>query len=154
MAKLKYTIIKSKKQYNEYCNALEQLVSKKPSKEVDLEIELLTLLIEKWDKEHNTFDELDPIQLLKSLMNEHRLKSKDLVKILGVSKGLVSSILNYRRGLSKQNVRTLSDYFGLSQEAFNREYKLVSEVNKKYRYANLMNTKKDMNQSQKAVQVN
>jgi len=145
MAKLKYTIIKSKKQYNQYCRTLEQLVSKKPSIEADQEIELLTLLIEKWDEEHNTFDELDPIQLLKSLMDDHKLKSKDLAKILGVSKGLVSLILNYRRGLSKENIRGLAEYFSLSQEAFNRNYKLVSEVNKRHRYANLMNTKKDLN---------
>ena len=154
MAKLKYTIVKSKKQYNEYCKALEQLVSKKPSKEVAQEIELLTLLIAKWDEEHNTFKELDPIQLLKSLMNEHKLKSKDLVKILGVSKSLVSSILNYRRGLSKENIRGLAEHFSLSQEAFNRNYKLVSKVNKQHRYANLMNTKKDLSQPKKAIHVN
>ncbi len=144
MEKLKYTIIKSKKQYNQYCKALEQLVSQKPSKEAKQEIELLTLLIEKWDEEHNTFNKLDPIQLLKSLMIEHELKSKDLIGILGVSKSLVSSILNYRRGLSKEIIRRLAQYFGLSQDAFNRNYKLVSEVNKQHRYANLINTKKDL----------
>jgi len=131
MAKLKYTIIKSKKQYNEYCNAQEHLVGQKPTKEIYQEIELLTLLIEKWDKEHNTFNELDPIQLLMSLMNEHKLKSKDLVKILGVSKSLVSSILNYRRGLSKENIRVLAEYFGLSQEALNRNYRWISTSGRK-----------------------
>jgi len=45
MSKLKYTIVKSKKQYTEYCKALEQLVNKTQSKEVAQEIELLTLLI-------------------------------------------------------------------------------------------------------------
>jgi hypothetical protein len=38
MTKLKYTIIKSKRQYNEYCKALEHLVSKKPRRETDQEI--------------------------------------------------------------------------------------------------------------------
>jgi HTH-type transcriptional regulator/antitoxin HigA len=126
MNKLKYTIVKSKKQYNEYCKKLEHFVCQKLTKEIGQEIELLTLLIEKWDKEHNTFNESDPIQLLKSLMSDHELKSKDLVKILGVSKSLVSSILNYRRGLSKENIRVLAEYFSLSQEAFNRDYKCVS----------------------------
>jgi HTH-type transcriptional regulator/antitoxin HigA len=126
MNKLKYTIVKSKKQYNEYCKTLERFVALKPTKERGQEIELLTLLIEKWDKEHNTFNERDPIQLLKSIMSEHKLKSKDLVKILGVSKSLVSSILNYRRGLSKENIRVLAEYFSLSQEVFNRDYKWLS----------------------------
>ena len=66
------------------------------------EIELLTLLIEKWDAESNFFNEVDPITLLHSLMEERNLKARDLVEILGVSKGLVSDILNYKKGLSKK----------------------------------------------------
>jgi HTH-type transcriptional regulator/antitoxin HigA len=88
------------------------------------EIELLTLLIEKWDEENNSFDDVDPITLLHSLMEERRLKAKDLVEILGVSKGLVSDILNYKKGLSKEIIRGLSSYFKVSQAAFNKEYKL------------------------------
>lgn len=53
----------------------------------------------------------DPIILIRALMAERNMKSKDLVKLLGVSKGLVSDILNYRKGLSKQNIKVLADYF-------------------------------------------
>jgi HTH-type transcriptional regulator/antitoxin HigA len=98
------------------------------SKPIQDEIELLTLLIEKWDKEHNTFDEIDPIRLLEALMKDHSIKAKDLCELLGISKGLVSEILHYKKGLSKEVIRKLSEYFKVSQEAFNREYKL--EINK------------------------
>jgi HTH-type transcriptional regulator/antitoxin HigA len=142
---MKYTIIKTEEQYNEYCSCLEKLVSEdKRSSTVEDEIELLSLLIEKWDDEHNTMYDLDPIRLLKVLMKENNLKSKDIVEVLGVSKSLVSSILNYRRGLSKENIRLLSAYFSVSQDAFNRPYKLISDVNKKYKNASLMNSKKDL----------
>jgi HTH-type transcriptional regulator/antitoxin HigA len=90
------------------------------------DVELLTLLIEKWDQEHNSFEDLNPIELLRLLMDGHKLKSKDLVEILGVSKGLISDIMNYKKGLSKNLIRALSKYFHLSQEAFNRPYKLKS----------------------------
>ena len=90
--------------------------------------DLLTVLIEKWDAEHNTFDKLDPIRLLQSFMQDHKLKSKDLVEILGVSKGYVSEILHYKKGLSKEVIRRLAEYFKVSQEAFNRPYKLVSPI--------------------------
>ena len=143
MKTLKYTIIKSKKQYNEYCNILEELITQDKEALVD-EIELLNLLIEKWDAEHNTFDNLNPVELIKALMGENNLKPKDLVKILGLSKGTVSKILNYHKGLSKETIRKLSDYFKVSQEAFNRPYKLVNEVNRHFRDASLMNTKKDL----------
>ena len=127
METLKYTIIKSEKQYQNYCNTLEQLIDLGQVAPQD-EVDLLTLLIEKWDNEHNTLTDLDPVELLKGLMLEHQLKAKDLVDILGLSKGTVSKILSYNKGFSKEVIRTLSDYFKVSQEAFNRPYKLITEV--------------------------
>lgn len=143
METLKYKIIKDVKQYKEYCDILEELILN-DSKATTDEIELLTLLIEKWDNEHNTFNDSDPIELLIALMEEHDLKAKYLVEILELSKGTVSKILNYHKGLSKETIRKLSDYFKLSQEAFNRPYKLIHEVNRHFRNASLMNTRKNM----------
>jgi HTH-type transcriptional regulator/antitoxin HigA len=145
MAALKYKIIKSKTQYREYSDTLEQLVfSGSKDRETKDEIDLLTLLIEKWDAEHNTFDEVDPIRLLHSLMNDHNMKAKDLVKLLDVSKGYVSDILNYKKGLSKDVIRKLADRFKVSQEAFNRPYKLTVSENSRLRNASVMNTKKKL----------
>jgi HTH-type transcriptional regulator/antitoxin HigA len=125
MAILKYKVIKGKAQYKEYCTILEKLVfSEAKGRNTKDEIDLLTLLIEKWDADHNTLDSLDPIQLLHSLMADHNMKAKDLVSLLGISKGYVSDILNYRKGLSKDVIRTLAEFFKVSQEAFNRPYKL------------------------------
>lgn len=143
METLKYTVIKNMEQYKEYCDILEDLILQDDKATRD-EIELLTLLIEKWDKEHNTFKDSDPIEILKALMEEHDLKAKDLVEILNLSKGTISKILNYHKGLSKDTIRKLSDYFKLSQEAFNRPYKLINEVNRHFKNASLMNTKKNM----------
>ena len=130
MKTLKYTIIKSDAQYYEYCETLAEILeAAQNNKDVLDEIDLLTLLIEKWDTEHSTLSESNPIELLNSLMQGNKLKAKDLVDILGVSKGLVSDILNYKKGLSKEVIRLLSGYFSVSQEAFNRPYKLKSPVN-------------------------
>jgi HTH-type transcriptional regulator/antitoxin HigA len=134
METLKYTVIKDVEQYKAYCDILERLILNDHKTRED-EIELLTLLIEKWDNEHNTFNDSDPIELLKALMEEHNLKAKDLVGILNLSKGTVSKILNYHKGLSKDTIRKLSYYFKLSQEAFNRPYKLINEVNRHFRNA-------------------
>jgi HTH-type transcriptional regulator/antitoxin HigA len=143
METLKYTVIKNKTQYKEYCQNLEQLVDAgSKGKAVSDEIDLLTLLIEKWDAEHNSFMEVDPIQLLHSFMEDHNMKAKDLVKLLNVSKGYVSDILNYKKGLSKEIIRDLSAYFKVSQDAFNRPYKLKSPINAKLKNASVMNTRK------------
>ena len=72
METLKYKIIKTKAQYKEYCAKLEELVFKaSTTKSVADEIDLLTLLIEKWDAEHNSFKTIDPIQLLNSFLVDH-----------------------------------------------------------------------------------
>ncbi len=122
---LKYTVIKDKSQYDQYCRQLEELLEGEQNEAVQDEIDLLTLLIEKFDEAHNTFMETDPIALLRSFMADRGLKSQRLAEILGVSKGYVSDILNYKKGLSKEVIRKLADYFKVRQEAFNRSYKLM-----------------------------
>ncbi len=140
---LKYTIIKTKDQYHKYCNTLEELVFSDAEKNED-EIELLTLLIEKYDTDNSFFSKLNPVETIKSLMKDHKLKSKDLAEILDLSTGTVSKILNYQKGLSKETIRKLASFFKMQQEAFNRPYKLTSKVNKLYRNVNQMNTIKDL----------
>ncbi len=145
MATLKYKVIATEKQYDEYCKVLEELLfSKGKNKDIKDEIALLTLLIEKWDEQHNMFNELDPVALLRSLMKDHNLKSVDLALALKVSPGLVSDIVNYKKGFSKDIIRKLAELFKLSQEAFNRPYKLISPINAQLKNASVMNTRKDM----------
>lgn len=136
MVELKYKVIKSKSQYKTYCNQLEELVfSSSKSKAVKDEIELLTLLIEKWDAEHNSFKDMDPIQLLNALMTDRGMKAKDLAALLDVSKGYVSDILHYKKGLSKEVIRKLAEHFKVSHEAFNRPYELTASVNSHLQHA-------------------
>lgn len=145
MAALKYKVIKSKTQYKEYSNMLEELVfSGSKSRDTKDEIALLTLLIEKWDAEHNTFHDVDPIHLLHSLMDDHNMKAKGLIDLLSISKGYVSDILNYKKGLSKDVIRKLAEHFKVSQEAFNRPYKLGVPENSRFRNASVMNTRKKL----------
>jgi HTH-type transcriptional regulator/antitoxin HigA len=121
---MKYTIIKNRDQYDLYCDQLESLLTQDNDETIQDEIDLLTLLIEKYDEEHNTFNETDPITMLRSFMQDHHLKPQDLTEILGISKGYVSDILNYKKGLSKEVIRKLAQYFKVRQEAFNRPYKV------------------------------
>jgi HTH-type transcriptional regulator/antitoxin HigA len=123
---LKYKVIKTDKQYYQYCDILEALGDNgKKTKAVEDEMELLMLLIEKYDEEHNSFEDSDPIELLKYMMKENKMKAVDLARYLGVSEGLVSDILKYKKGLSKENIRLLSERFKMHQEAFNRPYELI-----------------------------
>jgi HTH-type transcriptional regulator/antitoxin HigA len=131
------------KQYKEYCNALEELVmAKKKTRDHRDAIDLLTLLIEKWDEEHNSLSEADPVEILGYLMKESGLKAVDLAGELGVSKSLISDILNYRRGISREVIRKLADRFKVSQELFNRPYELNSPAAKTKKTAHSPNGSK------------
>jgi HTH-type transcriptional regulator/antitoxin HigA len=141
---LKYKVIKLDEQYMEYCNLLEALVGDKESDSAEDEVELLTMLIEKWDEQHSTFSTADPVEILKYLMDEHKLKAKDIATLLNVNKSTVSEILHYRKGFSKEIIRKLAERFKVRQEAFNRPYKIISTLNSHLRDAGVMNTTKNL----------
>lgn len=141
---MNYTIIKNKKQYKEYCNKVMDLASKKPTKEIEAEMELIELLIDKWDSENYKHKESNPIELLKYLMENHNMERSDMIKLLGISKGALSKILGCKMGLSKTVIRKLSEHFKMSQEAFNRPYELVSDANKGHVNERMMNTTKKL----------
>lgn len=145
MATMKYSVIKDKAQYDAYCSVLETLLESDPVNSE--EVELLTLLIEHYDAANNSFTEIDPIELLKSLMKDHGLRPKGLADYLGVSKGYVSDLLNYKKGLSKEVIRKLANRFSLAQEAFNRPYKLHVPENRHFKNASMMNFTKEIRQS-------
>lgn len=126
MITLPYTVIKNKKQYQAYCARHQELVfgGAKSKNEQD-ELELLELLIDTWDEAHNTFQTTaDPVALIKLLMQEHQMQAKDLAAALGISKSLMSEILNYKKSLSKEVIRLLSVHFKIQQESLNVPYNL------------------------------
>ena len=52
------------------------------------------------------------------------MKAVGIAALLLVNWGLVSDMLNYKKGLSKETIRLLASRFKLLQEAFNRHYAL------------------------------
>jgi HTH-type transcriptional regulator / antitoxin HigA len=128
METLKYKVIKNSEQYNKYCNELIQMLESEKPDQYEDEIDLLTVLIEAYDAEHSTFTrDYDPVEMLQSLMADHKMKAKDLAELLNVSKSYVSEILHYKKGMSKEVIRKLAERFAMRQEAFNRPYKLISD---------------------------
>ncbi|MEO6949737.1 MAG: transcriptional regulator [Ginsengibacter sp.] len=145
MKTLKYKLITTEKQYDKYCKTLEELVFiSKKTNAINEEIDLLTLLIEKYDEQRSTYELSDPIKLLKSLMKEHKMKAVNVARLLNVSEGLISDMLNYKKGLSKGTIRILSERFKLNQEAFNRPYELNVPEDPKFKNAKMMNTRKKL----------
>ena len=132
-----FTIIRSDDQYRIYCDDLEQLTSAykiKPSQELLDIIDTIGILLEKYDEQHPQLKKVDPIQLMKSLMEENNINQKKLADTLQISKGHLSDILNYKKGLSKKIIRSLSHRFKLEQDAFSQPYKFGSDLESEWAF--------------------
>jgi len=127
MSDLKYTVIVNEEQYYEYCYLLEDMVFSEDADDLQDQIDLLTLLIETWDRDNSEVPDLDPVELIKSLMDDHDLKQTDLVEVAGVGKSTISEILNYKKRMSKKVIRNLANHFKIQQEALNKSYRLEGE---------------------------
>lgn len=71
------------------------------------ELEILALLVEKYEEQHWHIAAPDPIEAIKYRMEEMGLKQKDLVSMIG-SKSKVSEVLNRKIGLSLTMISNLS----------------------------------------------
>lgn len=74
------------------------------------ELEVLALLIEKYEEKHWLISEPDPIDAIKFRMEQMGLAQKDLTPYIG-SKSKVSEVLNRKTGLSLPMIKKL--YTGL-----------------------------------------
>ncbi|WP_256663424.1 type II toxin-antitoxin system HigA family antitoxin [Pseudomonas sp. C27(2019)] len=79
------------------------------------EMDVLALLIEKYEDEQFPIDTPDPIEAIRFRMEQQGLKNKDLVPFIG-SASKVSEVLNGTRNLSINMIRKLSEGLGISAE--------------------------------------
>ena len=71
------------------------------------ELEVLALLIEKYEEKAWSISEPDPIEAIKVRMQEMQLKQKDLIPYIG-NKSKVSEVLNRKIGLSLNMIYNLA----------------------------------------------
>lgn len=108
----------------DYQNALQRLAvifdAKKNTTEGD-ELELLSLLIDLYEKDHFPIDFPDPIEAIKYRMEQLNYQQKDLVALMGV-KSRVSEVLNRKRKLTLNMIRRLSQTLNISTDLLINEY--------------------------------
>lgn len=114
-------VIKTEKDYQKALKRLELIFdAKKGSKDGD-ELELLSLLIDNYEKEKYPIDLPDPIEAIKFRMEQLGYKQKDLAEAMGL-KSRVSEILNRKRKLTLDMIRKLHDVLGIPTEVLVKEY--------------------------------
>lgn len=118
---MEYKVIKNEKEYQKALNRLEKIFdAKKGSKEGD-ELELLSLLIDKYEQEKYPIDLPDPIDAIKFRMEQLGYKQKDLALAIGL-KSRVSEILNRKRKLTLDMIRKLSEVLSIPTDVLVKDY--------------------------------
>ena len=131
---MKTKILKTEQEYNEACERIYSLMNSmetviEPDSPEGEEIELLSLLVEKYELEHHRFEAPDPIEAIKFRMEQMNLKQADIAPLFG-GKTRVSEVLHRRRPLTLKMITLLNRYLGIPLESLvsgNKEIRLDAD---------------------------
>lgn len=79
--------------------------------------ELLAVLIEAFEDAHYPLEGSTPDSRLRSLMEEHGLRQRDLLDVFG-SRGLASEVVSGKRAISKSQAKSLATIFHVPADLF------------------------------------
>lgn len=101
-----------------YTDALFRLTALESPSESEVEaIELLTLLVERYEQEHYSIPKGDPVSILRFIIEQQNLTQRDLIPQFG-SESAVSMFMTGQRNLTLEQVRKLSTRFKLPPDVF------------------------------------
>lgn len=113
--------IKTQKDYKDALKRLEKIFDAKPGTKQADELEILSILIEKYENEKYPITSPDPIAAIKFRMEQMGYKQKDLENIIGY-RGRVSEILSKKRKLSLEMIRRLHIGLQIPTDILLQEY--------------------------------
>jgi HTH-type transcriptional regulator/antitoxin HigA len=118
LSEAKPEVIRDEELNTAYIERLEQLTRKQNLTDAEKKlIELLTLLVEKYESRSYPVPDAGPLDVIRHLMEENNLRQKDLVGVFG-TESIVSDVLNGKRDLTKDHISKLSLRFGVSPSVF------------------------------------
>ena len=103
---MKLKPIKSDRELNRALKRVDELWGAKPGTPKGDELDVLMLLVEKYEDEHFAIPASDPVEAIKFLMEQKNLTRKDLEPYIGAS-GRVSEILSRKRTLTLAMIKKL-----------------------------------------------
>ncbi|MDF1549262.1 MAG: helix-turn-helix domain-containing protein [Bacteroidales bacterium] len=121
-------ILETQAQLKKAIKRLEFLTDKEEISSIsdleEMEIEYLSVLIEEFEEKHSPIEPPNPVEYLKYILEHKNMKQQDLANLLGISKGTLSNILNYRKKLSIEMIRALHKHLGISYDILMEDYEL------------------------------
>ena len=106
---------------------IESLWDAPDASEAADQLELLSMLVEVYEKQHYAIEAPDPIDFLNYVMETRGMARKDLEPYIG-PRGRVSDILNRVRPLSLEMIRRLSSGLGLPATVLIQDYPMRQQA--------------------------
>ena len=113
--------IKTEQDYNQAIERLGDIFDAKKGSKIGDELEILAILIDKYESENFPIELPDPIEAIKFRMEQLGMKQKDLIEAVGF-KSRVSEILNRKRKLTLDMIRKISSTLRIPTEVLIQEY--------------------------------
>lgn len=113
--------IKTKKDYQTALDRLELIFDAKPGTPEGDELEVLGILIDKYEHEHYPIEFPDPIEAIKFRMEQLGYSQSDLAKVIGL-KSRASEILSKKRKLTLEMIRQLHQALGIPTNVLIQSY--------------------------------
>jgi HTH-type transcriptional regulator/antitoxin HigA len=120
-------ILKTSTDYDAALERIDTLMDAAPGSADEEELELLAILVEKYEQEYFPIELPDPVEAIKFRMEQEGLTRKDMIKYLG-SQSKVSEVLNYKRPLSLSMIRALSEGLNIPVEVLIQRPELQMEL--------------------------
>lgn len=114
--------IKTKKDYQMAMNRLDGIFDARPGTVEGDELEVLSILIEKYENEHFPVAMPDPIEAIKFRMEQLGYNQNDLAKVVGL-KSRVSEVLNRKRKLTLEMIRQLHNRLNIPTDVLIQNYR-------------------------------
>ncbi|MGH9470004.1 MAG: helix-turn-helix domain-containing protein [Terriglobia bacterium] len=80
-------------------------------------LEMMSILVERYEQERYPLEPSKPCKVIEFLMEQRGLQQRDLAKVLG-SKSHLSEILRGKREPSKEQAKSLGEFFHVSPALF------------------------------------
>jgi HTH-type transcriptional regulator/antitoxin HigA len=153
---MKTKIIKTEAEYNEGCARIYNLINSleepiEPDSAEGEELELLSMLVEKYEREVYPIEAPTPLDAIRFRMEQMNLKQSDIAPLFG-GKTRISEVLNGKRPLNLKIIALLNEYLGIPLESLiNSDKKIKLEPNSRQKLLNIPSISKFMGTNAKAV---
>jgi HTH-type transcriptional regulator/antitoxin HigA len=111
--------IRSERAYQRTLRAVEELMRRAQLSQAESELlDVLVALVEQYESIQHPTPSNPPDRMLAHLIESKGVSRAEVAAATGISRTTISAVLAGRRGVSRQNISKLAEFFGVSPSVF------------------------------------